>query len=64
MVGCKLLAAMSSRTIAQLLARNIEDVPEIIRWFLAEPERARIWRYLSSQPEADTGRALRLQGNL
>ncbi len=38
--------------------RNIEDVPEIIRWHLADPERTRIWRMLSFQPEADTGRTL------
>jgi hypothetical protein len=38
--------------------KDLEDVPEIIRWFLAEPERTRIWRYLSFQPEADTGRTI------
>jgi MoaA/NifB/PqqE/SkfB family radical SAM enzyme len=38
--------------------KNIEDVPEIIRWFLAEPERTRFWRYISFQPEADTGRTV------
>jgi len=38
--------------------RNIEFVPEIIRWFLAEPERSLIWRMISFQPEADTGRTM------
>ncbi len=38
--------------------RNIEHVPEIIRWFLANPERTHIWRMLSFQPEADTGRTI------
>ena len=38
--------------------RNIKDVPEIIHWYLADPERTRIWRMLSFQPEADTGRTL------
>jgi len=36
--------------------RNIEDMPDVIRWYLADPERTRIWRLLSFQPEADTGR--------
>ncbi len=38
--------------------RNLEHVPEIIRWFLADPERTRLWRMLSFQPEADTGRTI------
>ena len=38
--------------------RNIDDVPEVIRWYLADPERSRIWRMLSFQPEADTGRTI------
>ena len=38
--------------------RNIDGVPEIIRWFLADPERTRLWRMLSFQPEADTGRTI------
>jgi MoaA/NifB/PqqE/SkfB family radical SAM enzyme len=38
--------------------RNIEHVPEIIRWFLADPARSYIWRMLSFQPEADTGRTM------
>jgi hypothetical protein len=36
--------------------RNIEHVPEVLRWFIAEPERTRIWRNISFLPEADTGR--------
>jgi hypothetical protein len=39
-------------------ARNLASVPEIIRWFLADPERTHIWRMLSFQPEADTGRTI------
>jgi hypothetical protein len=35
---------------------NVDDVPEVIRWYLADPERTHIWRMLSFQPEADTGR--------
>ncbi len=38
--------------------RNIDDVPEVIRWYLADPERSLIWRMLSFQPEADTGRTI------
>ncbi len=38
--------------------RNLEFVPEIVRWFLADPRRTRIWRILSFQPEADTGRTI------
>ncbi len=37
---------------------NVEDVPEVIRWYLADPERTHIWRMLSFQPEADTGRTI------
>lgn len=44
-----------SCTVAQ---RNFEHVPEIIRWYLANPERTLIWRMLSFQPEADTGRTI------
>jgi hypothetical protein len=36
--------------------RNIAGVAEIIRWYLEKPERSLIWRILSFQPEADTGR--------
>ena len=38
--------------------RNIDDVPEVIRWYLADPRRTYIWRMLSFQPEADTGRTI------
>ncbi len=38
--------------------RNIDSVAEIVRWFLADPARSRIWRILSFQPEADTGRTV------
>lgn len=38
--------------------RNLDSVPDILRWFLAKPERTRLWRMLSFQPEADTGRTL------
>jgi glycosyltransferase involved in cell wall biosynthesis len=38
--------------------KNIQDVPEVIRWHLADPERTQIWRMLSFQPEADTGRTI------
>ena len=41
-----------------ITARNIDGVPEIIRWLLADPERTSIWRLLSFQPEADTGRTI------
>lgn len=36
--------------------RNIEHVPEVLRWFLAEAERTRVWRNISFLPEANTGR--------
>jgi hypothetical protein len=38
--------------------RNIASVPDVVRWFLADPGRSRIWRILSFQPEANTGRTL------
>ncbi|MBA3650942.1 MAG: radical SAM protein, partial [Chthoniobacterales bacterium] len=38
--------------------RNIDSVAEIVRWFLADPVRSRIWRILSFQPEANTGRTV------
>ena len=38
--------------------RNIDSVAEVVRWFLADPARSRIWRILSFQPEANTGRTL------
>jgi hypothetical protein len=37
---------------------NVDEVPEVIRWYLADPERTHIWRMLSFQPEADTGRTI------
>ncbi|MEP6603935.1 MAG: hypothetical protein ABJB69_08310, partial [Spartobacteria bacterium] len=37
---------------------NVEFVPDVIRWYLADPERTHIWRMLSFQPEADTGRTI------
>ncbi len=36
--------------------RNLRDVPEVLRWFIARPERTRVWRNISFLPEADTGR--------
>ncbi len=38
--------------------RNVEFVPEIVRWALEKPERTNLWRLFSFQPEADTGRTL------
>jgi hypothetical protein len=38
--------------------RNIASVAEVVRWFLADPTRSRIWRILSFQPEANTGRTI------
>lgn len=38
--------------------RNIDDVPEIVRWFLVDPRRSQLWRMLSFQPEADAGRTI------
>ena len=38
--------------------RNIASVAEVVRWFLADPSRSRIWRILSFQPEAKTGRSV------
>jgi hypothetical protein len=52
--GCILEYALSF-TVTR---RNIGDVPEVIRWYLADPRRSYIWRMLSFQPEADTGRTL------
>lgn len=37
---------------------NIDDVPEVLRWYLADPERTQIWRMISFQPEANTGRTI------
>ncbi|HEX4629959.1 MAG TPA: hypothetical protein VH188_03260 [Chthoniobacterales bacterium] len=52
--GCILEYALSF-TVTR---RNIDDVPEVIRWYLADPRRSYVWRMLSFQPEADTGRTL------
>ena len=57
------LRAKSGRPLELALSftvtrKNIEFVPEVIRWYLAQPERTRIWRMLSFQPEADTGRTI------
>ncbi len=38
--------------------RNIDDLPDLVKWFLANPERSQIWRTLSFQPKADTGRTI------
>ncbi|MEO5719782.1 MAG: hypothetical protein ABIR29_14590, partial [Chthoniobacterales bacterium] len=38
--------------------KNIDDVPEVLRWYLADPQRTYIWRMISFQPEADTGRTI------
>ena len=38
--------------------RNIDGVAEIVRWFLDDPRRTQLWRMLSFQPEADTGRTI------
>ena len=38
--------------------KNIASIPEVVRWFLAAPERSQIWRILSFQPEANTGRTI------
>ena len=36
--------------------RNIDSIAEVVRWFLDDPRRSKIWRILSFQPEANTGR--------
>ncbi len=38
--------------------RNIDSVADVVRWFLSDPRRSQIWRILSFQPEADTGRTV------
>jgi hypothetical protein len=50
--GCPLEYALSC-TVTE---RNINDVPEILKWYLADARRTSVWRMLSFQPEADTGR--------
>ncbi len=52
--GAKLEYALSF-TVTE---KNVDDVAEVIRWYLADPKRTKIWRMLSFQPEADTGRTL------
>ena len=52
--GAQLEYALSF-TVTQ---KNVDDLPEVIRWYLADPERTHIWRMLSFQPEADTGRTI------
>lgn len=52
--GCALEYALSF-TVTQ---KNVHDVPDVIRWYLADPARTRIWRMLSFQPEAETGRTI------
>ncbi len=38
--------------------KNIHDVPDVLRWYLADPQRTLVWRMISFQPEADTGRTV------
>ena len=38
--------------------RNLESISDIVRWFLANPARSKLWRILSFQPEANTGRTI------
>ena len=38
--------------------KNIDSVADVVRWFLADPTRSQIWRILSFQPEANTGRTI------
>jgi MoaA/NifB/PqqE/SkfB family radical SAM enzyme len=38
--------------------KNLSDIPDLIRWYLSDPKRTHIWRMLSFQPEADTGRTI------
>jgi len=38
--------------------RNLAEVPEVIRWYLADSQRTLIWRMISFQPEADVGRTI------
>jgi len=40
--------------------RNLAFIPDVLRWYFADPERTRLWRMLSFQPEADTGRVSQL----
>jgi len=45
-------------TTITVTSRNLADVPEVLRWFFATPERAAVWSMLAFLPEADTGRTL------
>src|SRR5438477_10541010 len=38
--------------------RNIDDVPAVIRWYVADSKRSDVWRVLSCPSEADTGRTI------
>lgn len=38
--------------------RNIDSIAEVVRWFRADAQRSKIWRILSFQPEANTGRTI------
>ena len=38
--------------------KNIDGVPEVIRWYLADPQRTHVWRMISFQPEAGIGRTI------
>ncbi len=38
--------------------RNLGSIAEVVRWFLADPQRSKVWRILSFQPEANTGRTI------
>jgi hypothetical protein len=41
-----------------VVQRNLNDVPDVVRWFLSDPRRTQLWRMLAFQPEADTGRTI------
>lgn len=38
--------------------RNIDFIPQIIQWTLEDAKRSHVWRMISFQPEADTGRTI------
>ncbi|MGF1656893.1 MAG: hypothetical protein ACFCU3_07950 [Verrucomicrobiales bacterium] len=52
--GCRLELAHN----CTVTRKNISGAKDIVQWFLEKPERSHIWRMLSFQPEADTGRTL------
>ncbi len=57
------LRAKTGRTLefahnVTVTRKNIDHIPEVIRWALEKPERTNVWRMFSFQPEADTGRTL------